>query len=167
MKNILKTGSHREWHWLSTSAIDVAGLIEVAGEQLVLGKYVAIVSFDSGPYRPSVEQRRAGWKTLDNIAYSPKIQSVRDVPVAGWEEFYTFPDPVALPRNVIAVVNDYEFTLEDGEDPLTKTFWNQMSLVDPESCVMEGAISHVVSKDHNTVARIWEQLNRHNGAKDC
>ena len=68
---LLKKGSTNGYDWLvSTDTLD--DVLQLCPE-VVLGKYLAVTSFDSGPLLLSEEQKSAGWTSNAGIAYSPEI----------------------------------------------------------------------------------------------
>jgi hypothetical protein len=71
---MLTLGSQGLYEWFVTDqAFD---LLQICPD-VVLRKYVAITSFDSGPLALADEERAAGWESRGNIAYSPKVQKRR------------------------------------------------------------------------------------------
>src|ERR1039458_10364556 len=82
----LATGSHGAYKWLTTrhELDDILRLCPA----VVLGKYLAITSIDSGHLSPSTEEKLAGWESRLGIAYSPLVQSVETLPRDGWDEWY-------------------------------------------------------------------------------
>jgi len=70
---MLTVGSQGVYEWLVTD--QQFDLLRICSD-VVLGKYVAITSFDSSPLVLTDEEKAAGWQSRSNIAYSPKVQSV-------------------------------------------------------------------------------------------
>src|SRR5258707_12183343 len=107
---MLTVGSEGLYEWLVTDqSID---LLQVCPE-VVLEKYVAITSFDSGLLIPTDEETAAGWETRGKIVYSPKIQNIKDLPRAGWNEWYIFDNPANLGTSHLAE-NVFEVPQEEG-----------------------------------------------------
>ena len=151
---------NRKWSWLSTSAIDLKRLLELSGDCLFLNRYVAITSFDSASFRPSEYQIRGGWTVLNGVGYSPLIQATEQVPVAGWEELYVFSGSPILPNEVCVFVNNYKFSICAEEKAQTKAFWNQLAIFNPEACILDGALLHIISQDQQAVERIKGKLRK-------
>ncbi|MGA7568905.1 MAG: hypothetical protein WBW53_22825 [Terriglobales bacterium] len=64
---MLTVGSEGLYEWLvSDRQFD---LVQICPE-IVVGKYVAITSIDSGPLAPTDEESAAGWEIRAKIAYS-------------------------------------------------------------------------------------------------
>lgn len=83
-------GSHGSYKWLVTD--EDSDLLELCPE-IVLGKYVAVTSIDSGPLVPTDREMIAGWRSRAKIAYSPKIENAEQLPREGWDEWYIFHTP--------------------------------------------------------------------------
>jgi hypothetical protein len=95
-KQGLVTGSRGGYHWLTTQH-DFQILLERC-PQLVMGKYLAVTSQDSGPLPLHLtdEEKAAGWQSRNEIAYSPRIHSppaVRRGGCDGFDEWYAFDSP--------------------------------------------------------------------------
>ena len=90
---MLTVGSQGLCEWLVTN--QPFDLLQICPE-VVLGKYVAITSIDSGPLVPTDEEIAAGWESRGRIACSPKVESVESLPRAGWDEWYIFGNPTDL-----------------------------------------------------------------------
>ena len=90
---MLTFGSHGQYEWLVTD--QQFDLLQISPD-VVLGKYVAITSFDSGPLVLTEEEKAAGWDSRSKVAYSPKVQNVASLPRAGYDEWYIFDDPIDL-----------------------------------------------------------------------
>ena len=149
--HLLQTGSAVGYQWIVSTdrQTNVLGCCP----DIVLGKYVAITSFDSGPLRLTEEQRSAGWISRGGIAYSPKIHHVNLVPQAYFSESYVFVAPPDLGvladpnRNIFqaemqqgqvqAFVN-FDFGFHDAEyADLANMFWQQLGWMKAESYVAE------------------------------
>lgn len=141
-------GSQDSYEWLVTDAdLD---LLEVCPE-IVLGKYVAVTSIDSGEFVPTEMETAAGWQSRAKIAYSPKIEKAEDLPREGWDEWYIFNTPTDLGTSHLAenifgvpqeqrhlsVLVNYGFALHPPERAihLADLFWTQMARIRPESYV--------------------------------
>lgn len=146
---MLTVGSQGAYEWLVTDR--QFDLLRNCPD-VVLGKYIAITSFDSGPLVPTDEEKAGGWESRSNIAYSPKIQDVASVPRDLYDEWYIF-DILAdlgtshLGENVfevpqeqghVSVLVNYGFALHPPERAsLANLFWPQMERIRPESYVAD------------------------------
>src|SRR5579872_2503725 len=90
---MLTLGSQGVYEWLVTD--EQFDLLELCPE-IVLGKYVAVTSIDSGQLIPTDKETAAGWQSRAKIAYSPKIENAQDLPSEGWDEWYIFNTPTDL-----------------------------------------------------------------------
>jgi hypothetical protein len=86
----LATGKRDSYQWLSTSEHGIDDLL-VACPAIVLGKYVAVTSFDSGPLLVDDAQKSSGWRHRGGITYSPRIESLEMAPMHElYDEWYVF-----------------------------------------------------------------------------
>src|SRR5579864_4203176 len=86
-------GSQSSYEWLVTD--EDFDLLELCPE-IVLGKYVAVTSIDSGELVPTDKEAAAGWWSRARIAYSPKVENADDLPREEWDEWYIFNTPADL-----------------------------------------------------------------------
>src|SRR5664280_2944138 len=84
----LTVGTFSNYQWLVTEH-HLEDLLKFCPDT-VLGKYVAITSFDSGHFHPTPEEFQAGWEARNGIAYSPKIENVQSLDRGGWDEWFVF-----------------------------------------------------------------------------
>lgn len=142
---MLTVGSQGVYEWLVTD--QQFDLLRIC-PAIVLGKYVAINSFDSSPLVLNDEEKAAGWQNRSNIAYSPIVQNVSSVPRAEYDEWYIFDAPadlgvshlsenvfeVAQEQGHVSVFVNYGFALHPTERTgLADLFWPQMERIRPES----------------------------------
>jgi hypothetical protein len=167
---MLTVGSQGLYEWLVTDL--QFDLLQLCPE-VVLGKYVAITSFDSGPLVPNDEETAAGWETRGNIAYSPKVQHIKGVPREGWDEWYIFENPtdlgtshleanvfeVPLRQGHVSVFVNYCFALHQPElEDLATLFWQQMALIHTESYVADNDFLNFVSMNKTLFASVRDAL---------
>ena len=142
---MLAFGSEGLYQWLVTD--EDFDLLQLCPE-VVLGKYVAVTSIDSGQLVPTEQEVAAGWQNRGRIAYSPEIRKIEELPRVGWDEWYIFdsaPDLGArhlgenifeVPRQQghVSVFVNYGFTLQPPErNGLSDLFWEQLIRISPES----------------------------------
>ncbi|HZR66363.1 MAG TPA: hypothetical protein VFA85_14550 [Terriglobales bacterium] len=146
---MLTVGLRREYQWLATDRqFDVLQLCP----EIVLGKFIAITSLDSGALALNDEERAAGWESRGDIAYSPKVQDITGLPRAGYDEWYVFKTPSDLGTSHIAanifevpqehghvsVFVNYGFALSPPERAhLADLFWAQLERIRPESYISD------------------------------
>jgi hypothetical protein len=167
---MLTVGSQGLYDWLVTD--QQFDLLQVCPE-VVLGKYVAITSIDSGQLVPTDKEKAAGWENRGRIAYSPKVDSVEDLPRDGWDEWYIFGSPPDLgtshlgenifevpqePGHVSVLVN-YCFALHSpGLKSLIALFWEQIDRIQPESYMADSDYLNFVSMDKTLFARVRDAV---------
>jgi hypothetical protein len=170
------TGSHGGYQWLTTTGHDLDSFLTLC-PIVLLGKYVAVTSFDSGSLTLNDTEKSAGWESRKGIAYSPLIKSTDMLPErGGWDEWYVFPAPVdlgqleqygnifeasLLPGEVYTLVNfGPAFALDKSElQSPAKEFWRQMEWIHPESFIADddGKLSFV-SNDRAIFESVHEIL---------
>lgn len=168
---MLTVGSEGVYEWLvSDRQFDLLRICPA----VVLGKYIAITSFDSGPLVPTEGQKAAGWESRSNIAYSVKIHDVASVPSDEYDEWYIFDGPVDLGtghvrENVfevpqkqghVSVFVNYGFALHPPERAsLANLFWSQMERIRPESYVADNDYLTFVSANKTLFASVLDAVN--------
>jgi hypothetical protein len=167
---MLTVGTQGLYKWLVTD--QEFDLLQICPE-VVLGKYVAITSIDSGPLVPTDEETAAGWETRGKIAYSRKIQNIKGLPRAGWDEWYIFDESTDLgtshlaenvfevpqERGHLSVFVNYCFALHRPEmKDLTALFWQQMARVRPESYIADSDYLNFVSMNVTLFASVRDAV---------
>ncbi len=170
---LLATGSHGDYRWLASQRV-LADLLRLC-PTVILGKYVAVTSFDSGPLILSAEEIAAGWVSRKGIAYSPLVQSPKMLPHDLYDEWYIFQQPVDIGVSRLGS-NIFEPSLQAGEvgdfvnycfslhrpdtKALTDLFWGQLERVRPESYIADNEYLTFVSRDEGLFAVVCEALSR-------
>lgn len=142
-------GSSGHFRWVvSDNCLD--DILQVCPD-VVVGKYVAVTAFDSGPVRNLTEkEREAGWELRNDIAYSPRIRSTDQLfydSCCCYNEWYIFNSPADLGRRVPQGFNVFQTPLSQGEiealvnyqlglhlpemEAVAKIFWEQMNRTNP------------------------------------
>ena len=167
---MLTVGSQGLYQWLVTD--QEFDFLQICPD-VVLGKYVAITSFDSGPLVPTDEEKAAGWESRGKIAYSPKVQNVASLPRADYDEWYIFDAPIDLgtshlEENVfevpqeqghISIFVNYGFALYPPERAsLATLFWPQMTRIRPESYVADNDYLTFVSADKTLFSSVLDAV---------
>jgi hypothetical protein len=158
-------GSNGAYQWLTSTDHDISALLRLCPD-VVLNKYLAVTSIDSGVLHLTEEEKRGGWWTADDgkvfrglpsggpedrddwrVTYSPLVRSIHGLPnethdecCAGFDEWYVFDKPV--PAGEFEVfVNWIGFRLYDPAWKwFTDRFWEQMARLTPESYIAEGTV---------------------------
>jgi hypothetical protein len=167
---MLTVGSQGLYEWLVTD--QQFDLLQICPE-VVLGKYVAVTSFDSGALTLNEMEKAAGWKSHANIAYSPKVQAIENLPRAGWDEWYVFSNPAELgsshlEENIfevpegpghIGVFVNYRFALHLADlNDLARLFWRQVERIRPESYIADNDYLNFVSADETLFAAVRDAI---------
>ena len=160
---MLVFGSQGLYEWLVTD--QQFDLLQACPE-VALGKYIAITSIDSSPLLPTDEEAAVGWKTRGEIAYSPKIQDIKGLPRAGWDEWYVFDNltdlgtshlednvfEVPQEHGHVSVFVNYCFALHQPEmKDLAALFWQQIERIRPESYVADNDYLNFVCSEPDSL----------------
>jgi hypothetical protein len=169
-------GSHGEYQWITTGLHDLNTLLR-ACPNVFLGKYIAVTSLDSGALTLNDQERSAGWRSHGDIAYSPRVLSLEELPhgeCGGFDEWYVFQNPADLGQvvqgNIFEIpptagqvqvfVNFGAFAVHDlTMSDLTDRFWTQLGWVNPESYVADGDYLNFVSRDKHLFAAVHQALS--------
>lgn len=173
VKTNIETGSRGGFSWLTTTEYELHDLITSCPE-VVLNKYIAVTSFDSGRLVLNEDETIAGWQSRGDIAYSPKVESVDKLPHDVFDEWYVFEAPRDLGHlykgnifetsmkagQVVDFVNfGPGFSLKNSEaKDLTDLFWLQLELIRPEAFISDGDILNFVTCDEQTFASVCAAL---------
>ena len=120
---------------------------------------------------PTDEETAAGWHSRGRIADSPQVQSIDEIPSAGWDEWYIFDKPVDvgtshLGDNIFEVPQEqghlgvfvnYGFALhppERKDKHLSTLFWDQIARIHPESYVADNDYLTFVSGNKTLFASV-------------
>jgi hypothetical protein len=158
----METGSRGGYFWLTTAEYELHDLI-TSCPQVVLGKYIAVTSFDSGSLVPNEDEILAGWQSRGGIAYSPKVESVEKLPHDLYDEWYVLDNPrdlgnryrgnvfeTSMEAGQVAVFVNFGpgFSLKSSEAKnLTDLFWLQLELIQPVSFISDGDLLNFVTSD--------------------
>lgn len=157
----IETGSRGGYFWLTSGDHELNDLL-MCCPQIVVGKYLAVTSFDSGSLALNEDEVAAGWESRGGIAYSPKIESIEHLPHDIFDEWYLFGSPRNLGNlfqgnvfetsiqadQVAAFVNFGGFSLHSPEmKALADWFWLQLELIQPESFIAGGSLLNFVTCD--------------------
>ena len=80
--------------------------------EFVLGKYLVITSFNSGPLVLNASDFENGWLKHDELAINPSVRSVSHIPYGEYDEWYIFDRPPLL-EGFKVFVNNCGFLLRD------------------------------------------------------
>lgn len=167
---MLTFGSQGIYEWLVTDDQFVDVLI---CPEIVVGKYVAITSIDSGVLALNDTEKVGGWKSRGKIAYSPKVEVVEKLPQDGWDEWYVFATEVDMGTSHLGE-NIFEVPDEPGQvrvfvnycfaphlpkmSDLAVLFWRQLEWIRPESYVADNDYLTFVSANKTLFAAVREAV---------
>jgi hypothetical protein len=157
----VESGRREGYFWLTTDEYALDDLLR-ACPHIVVGKHLAVTSFDSGSLSLSEEEIAGGWQSRAGVAYSPKVESIEKLPHDVYDEWYVFQAPKDLGAlfcgnifetsmqagQVAAFVNFGGFSLHSPEmQDLANLFWKQLEFIQPESFIADGTLLNFVTRD--------------------
>lgn len=128
---------YRIVEWSDGADGDIKDLVLCCPE-LVVGRHIAIASCDSGRYTPTDEEFTAGWSMIDDLAVSPLVNAVSQLPMPGFDEWYVYERPVKVERYA-RFVNYFGFSPLNLDDTQTEEFWEQVVKLEPLHVLGSGA----------------------------
>jgi hypothetical protein len=158
------TGSHGKYQWL-TSNDDYMGTLVRLCPEVIVGKYLAVTSIDSGVPWITERQREAGWELRRGVAYSRPVQSIDELfyqrdglESPGYDEWYLFGHAATIdgeivqgnpfvepnipgPGRNLVFVGWLGLRIDTGEPAFQQFrnwFWAQLERLQPESYIADG-----------------------------
>jgi hypothetical protein len=123
---------------------------------LVVGRYVAVLSFDSGPLVLSPDEEKKGWRRVGAVALSPRIMDSRELPFDSFDEWLVFDDAASC-GEAESIVNYYGFSpIDFAWEEKKEFFWSQLSRLNPTSVIADGSVCYLVTRQSEMI----EQLKR-------
>ena len=169
----IMTGVHGDYRWMTSTLHRIDELLALCPE-LVLGKYLAVTSCDSGPLNLRAERHISGWESRAGIAYSPQITSFELLPPhSHYDEWYVLEAPVdlggvasgvagyeAIAGRVDVFVNSAQFIFDPGNEGVAEQFWRQIESMRPYAYIseMDACWLTVVCSDQKLHAAIEQKL---------
>ena len=171
--------AHGEYQWLTMLECDISKLLRLCPD-VVLNKYLAVTSIDSGTLQLTDQEKRDGWWTSEEakvfrgsswghredrddwkVAYSPRLESIHGLPnethsecCAGFDEWYVF-ERAVLAEQIEAFVNWSGFRLYDPEWKwCADRFWEQMARLAPESYIGDGTVFTFATRNANLFTEV-------------
>lgn len=172
-------GWHGEYQWLTMVDCDISTFLGLCPD-VVLGKYLAITSIDSGTLHLTDQERAEGWWTDEagkvfrgtswsspeyrddwKVACSPRLTSIHGLPnethdecCGGFNEWYVFDHP-APAGEMEVFVNWGGFTLYDPDYTwCADRLWEQLARLAPESCIVDGTVFTFVTRNERLFAGV-------------
>jgi hypothetical protein len=170
-----KTGQHANFHWIEfpSSDFNLSDLLRDFSD-ILIGKYLAVICFDSGPIRLTQQEKSNGWIEINEIAYSPNLteQIVNELFYEQYDQWCLFNLPAAI-EQMTDFVNYGMFSLTNRKDELINTdpswdisgimkqleqheqllvqFWDEILKVNPSIFISDGDNFIFVTKDANEI----------------
>jgi hypothetical protein len=174
----LVVGVQGNYQWL-VAKHSFDDLIERCPE-ILLGKFLAITAFDSGPLLLNDEEKAAGWESRGEIAYSPKIADMENLPYDNrYDEWYVFDAPTDLgqladqntniferspSRREVSVFVNFNLNLDlPSMRPLIELYWKQLDWICPRTYIAKSecclTIVSSYKKEFESICKALNELD--------
>jgi len=151
----IERDSYHAFHWPDRPDLFIRDICE-SYPSLVIGRYLVNTSFDSGFLDLSSDEITAGWYKLGDLAHSPRIEAIEQIPHDQFDECLVFDTPTRVGR-FETLVNHCSFNPIDFDWPeKVEHFWNQINGIQPLNVLGENDSSYLVTRDHALARRIQE-----------
>jgi len=147
------TGQRDNYYWLETDSdkLKLSDIIDNFSE-LLIGKHLAVISFDGDSFVPTEEEIKRGWIYKNEIAfYNPLTEEELSRPVFdnNYDQWYLFKDKTEIDQAEIFVIYG-GFTLQEKaninerQDHNTimkndqERFWREIISLKPHSFILHG-----------------------------
>jgi hypothetical protein len=166
----MESGRVGEYEWVESHSFDLGKLLKNYPEAVV-GKYVVISSFDSGPLEPSPEEVAKGWHKRGELLMTTRVSGASELPFEQYDEWYVFPQ-ATVPKIAEVFVNYGDFTLTPPDQFVQRAattgaqadlvgakhlasqlaerqllFWEQLRECKPESFIADGNVFMFVCRN--------------------
>jgi hypothetical protein len=123
---------------------------------LVIGKHLVNTSYDSGFVTLSDAEREEGWRMVGQLAHSPQIRNIVQIPHDQYDEWLVFERPTQV-ESFETMVNNCGFSpVEFGWEEKLERFWEQVISLNPLHVLGENDGMYLVSRDGELIRRILE-----------
>lgn len=155
MEAELRTGAHGAYYtleWNSGGDVNLGAFLRQL-PQIVVDRYVAIAWSDSARYSLTAAQIQLGWQDGNELALSPLITDIVQLPTPGFDEWYIFehlPDRTKLSEFKSAIAfQPFANGVEADE------FWSQVESLQPEHALLGASPSLLlITRDKALYERI-------------
>jgi hypothetical protein len=155
------SGTHNGYYWIEWVNGNIGTLLTEAPE-LFIAHYLVNTSLDSRTIKIGGEYFKKGWRNFGELAISPPIMDVDEIPSDQFDEWYILKSPPVL--NLYAgcevFVNYAGFSLHSIQFKETQTrFWNQIDKILPDAYVSEGDNLIFVTQEKKVIEKIVQIFN--------
>ena len=122
--------------------------------EVVVGRFLVNTSLDSGHLILSDEQRREGWRAIGELAHSPRIRSIEQIPHIQFDEWLVFDTPTEVTA-FETMVNYCDFTpIDFSWEEKRERYWQQVLRYRPLHIIAENHHMYLVSRDAEFALKI-------------
>ena len=144
---MINSGTHKDYYWIEILS-DKYGMNSLISEfpELIIDKYLSIVSFDSDSFLPTESELKRGWIYENEIAYFDEMtefelsqKSLFDI----YDQWLIFEKKQRFKTMEIFVnYGGFSTDLNKSRNELeladTKRFWNQIEEIKPSRFILNG-----------------------------
>ena len=163
----MRTGEHSGYKWVESNSWDLRDVLAAVPE-VVVGRCVAVASFDSGALIPSETESAQGWIYVQGVTYIPNVRDASHLPYDHYDEWYVL-DTQRDIGPLDTFVNYLGFGFSDPEKRGNERdatwdavgwryyvaaererqllFWAQLERIRPVSCVLNGDLFVLATRD--------------------
>ncbi len=153
MRHVQKDGYHL-LDWSVGAEPNIPALLRKVPE-IVIGQYVVNTSFESGFLQISPEEAAIGWRMVGDLAHSPKITDIQQLPNDTYDEWLIFDHPVEV-TEFETMVNFLNFTpIDFSWEEKREHYWQQIFRWQPQHVLAENDGLYVITRD-GAIARKLE-----------
>jgi len=169
----MQTGRHGDYYWLASAEGSLCDLV-IALPQLVVGKRVVVMAFDSGPLQLTPDELRAGWLQRGAVAVSPRIADASALPCDNCDEWYAFEDAIPdfeateafvsylgfspVPPAKMGWDETWDHVARRQIEVLQDRFWAALERLNPAAYLVGGEVLTLVTKSESARDGAWEYL---------
>lgn len=133
----MTSGLHKNYFWIEWEQLYLRDLL-TSFQSIVIDQFLINTSFDSGKLSLSESEREQGWRSVGELAYSPRIKDVLEIPFDCFDEWLVFTEFTEV-SSWQPIVNYSNFSLlEEDYRSMQTELWSQLEQVKPETYLAEG-----------------------------
>ncbi len=175
---MVNSGKQGPYTWYQSKFHYLSTLLDQVPE-IVVGKYVGVSAFDGQPMEITKNELRNGWEMQGQLALSPVVRRVTELPHNQLDEWFTFltMEPFTVNERFVRC-GGFSLVEPAGDNPFLpasarqtmgsdtaqgqrqKRFWQQINAVRPESYIAESDKLIVVSRNPEVLEQLEEFFNQ-------
>lgn len=168
---MLTTGKHNDYYWLdAVSHHDFMEMLITEFPEFILGKYLAVLAFDSDSFLPTEDELRRGWMYNHEIAYFDTLNAFelsQKSLVGGYDQWLIFDtlnrfNPIDLYVNYDGFSINLKESANHLETAVINRFWQDIEDLKPQKFILNGDHFIFGTNDLMEFEKIISLLNVYN-----